>query len=184
VAISGSVLSGNFAGGDGGLGGGIFNDGTLTLSASNVTGNSAEVGGGIYNATFSNGPFASLTVSSGSTVSGNSAEYGGGIYNSEGALTVSGSTVSGNSATYEGGGIFNREGALTVSGSTVSGNSAEYGGGIYNFAEIAGAYALISNSSTVSGNTGTGADVYNLGVLYLDSSSTIGVLQGDPAILI
>jgi hypothetical protein len=31
---------------------------------------------------------------------------------------------------------------------------------------------------------GDGPDVYNLGVLYLDSTSTIGILDGNPAILI
>jgi hypothetical protein len=158
VTISGSTLSGNSSGG---FGGGIFNAGALTLSASNVTGNSANEGGGVYN-TSSTGRFASLTIS--------------------------GSTVAGNTAGFDGGGIFNDGGALVVSGSTVSGNAASNaGGGIFNIAVTAGAYALISNSSTVSGNRGTyGADVYNLGlsVLYLDNSSTIGVLYGNPAMLI
>jgi hypothetical protein len=42
----------------------------------------------------------------------------------------------------------------------------------------------VENSSSITGNTapGYGADVYNLGVLYLDSTSTLGVLDGNPAI--
>jgi hypothetical protein len=45
----------------------------------------------------------------------------------------------------------------------------------------------VKNSSNITGNTapvGFGADVYNQGVLYLDSSSTIGILDGNPAVRI
>ena len=45
----------------------------------------------------------------------------------------------------------------------------------------------VKNSSSITGNTapvGFGADVYNQGVLYLDSSSTIGILDGNPAVRI
>jgi hypothetical protein len=37
-------------------------------------------------------------------------------------------------------------------------------------------------SSSITANAGT--DAYNLGVLYLDGISTIGVLDGNPAVLI
>jgi len=43
----------------------------------------------------------------------------------------------------------------------------------------------VKNSSSITGNTapvGFGADVYNLGVLYLDSTSIIGILDGNPAV--
>ena len=42
----------------------------------------------------------------------------------------------------------------------------------------------VKNSSTITGNTapaGSGADVYNYGVVYLDSSSSIAILDGNPA---
>jgi len=45
----------------------------------------------------------------------------------------------------------------------------------------------VKNSSSISGNTapvGFGADAYNLGVLDLDNTSTIGTLDGNPAVLI
>jgi hypothetical protein len=50
----------------------------------------------------------------------------------------------------------------------------------------------VKNSSSITGNTisadtATGfaaEDFDNLGVLYLDSTSTIGILAGNPAILI
>src|SRR5262249_49727635 len=55
--------------------GGIFNNGTLTMSGCTVSGNSAFEGGGILN-------FRTLTMS-GCTVSGNSAFEGGGIFNED-----------------------------------------------------------------------------------------------------
>ena len=111
-------------------------------------------------------------------MSGNSASYGGGGIANTGTLTVSCSILSGNTANSEGGGILN-SGTLTVSGSTLSGNvTASAGGGIYN---ISIGTVIVENSSSITGNTapvGFGADVYNLGVLYLDASSIIGILNG------
>src|SRR5262249_8748563 len=112
--------------------GGVFNNGTLTVSACTITGNSVPLfrdGAGILNCE------GTLTVS-GSTISGNSAYEGGGIsstgtISSGGTLTISNSTISGNSASFEGGGIAFDGVSLTVSGSTVSGNTAADGGGIF-----------------------------------------------------
>ncbi len=200
VSVSGSTLSGNSAVGGGA---GIWNDGTLTVSDSTLSGNSAGTGAGIQNdgtltvsgSTLSNnvarssgggiGNFGTGTVSvSGSTLTGNSASNnGGGIFN-QGTLTVGGSTLTGNSAGIGGGGIWNGfYAAATVSGSTVSGNSAAQGGGIWNWRNV----LTIKDSSSITGNTapvGFGADVYNLGVLDLDNTSTIGTLDGNPAVLI
>ncbi|MBU4348673.1 hypothetical protein KJ671_04200, partial [Patescibacteria group bacterium] len=54
------------------FGGGIGNEGTLTITGSTISGNYAPYGGGIEN-------FGPLTIT-GSTISGNSAVCGGGIY--------------------------------------------------------------------------------------------------------
>jgi hypothetical protein len=154
-----------------GNGGGIFNQGTLTVTISNSTlsGNSAgSAGGGIDNA-------GTLTVSD-STLAGNSASgsshglncYGGGIENDFfGTLTVSNSTLSGNSASggfsNTGGGIDNA-GTLTVSNSILSGNYAGFGGGIDNF--FTGGGSLQAHNTIIAGNTApyAGPDVYgNLG---------------------
>jgi hypothetical protein len=91
LTISGSTISGNTTSalqictepwqvsGHGGHGGGIYNEGSLTVSESTISNNTADVnGGGIYNDDSS----SSLTIT-GSTISGNSAAYwgeGGGIY--------------------------------------------------------------------------------------------------------
>jgi hypothetical protein len=175
VILSGMKIINGVASNSGG--GGILNHGTLTVSGCTLSGNSATYGGGI--ASFN----LTLTVS-GCTLSGSTATTaGGGIYNAFSVVTVSGSTLSGNSA-LEGGAIYNEVSSnLTVSSSTVSGNSAtSAGGGIYNTGT-----ATVKNSSSITGNTapvGFGADVYNLGMLYLDSTSTIGILDGNPAVRI
>ncbi|HMC10391.1 MAG TPA: hypothetical protein VKH44_03840, partial [Pirellulaceae bacterium] len=172
VTLSGLTISNGVANGVGvaGEGSGILNHGTLTVSGSTLSGNSArQDGGGIHND-------GTLIVSN-CTLSNNSAGQGGAIHN-EGTLTVSGSILSGNSA-YRGGGIENY-GTLTVSGSTLSGNSASDGGGIFNGSGT----VTVKNSSSITGNTapvGLGADVNNQGVLYLDISSIIGILDGNPA---
>ena len=145
-------------------GGGINNQGTLTLTDSTVSGNTAGHGGGIWSK-------GTLTLTD-STVSGNTAtgtysQGGGGIWH-EGTLTLTNSTVSGNTGDY-GGGIVNG-GTLTLIHSTVSGNTAKIpGGGIYN-----GGTAMLTNS-TVSGNTAdSGGGIYNGGTLTLTSTLVDG----------
>ena len=110
-------------------GGGILNDGTLTINSSTVSGNTdngeSGGGGGILNE-------GTLTINS-STVSGNTAnDYpGGGIFNFTGTLTINSSTVSGNTVNgFPGGGIGNFSGFLTINSSTVSGNTSVEGAGI------------------------------------------------------
>lgn len=158
-----------------GSGGGISNDGNLTVQDSTLLGNSASSGGGIGN----NG---TLTVQD-STLSGNSVIYGGGgISNRRGTLTVQDSTLSGNSVFFNGGGISNHRGTLTVQDSTLSGNSAYfYGGGIDNYL---GTLTLLN--STLSGNSAGayGGGIFNSGSLTAqDSALTIqdSTLSGNSA---
>ena len=161
TTVTGGVIS-TFSGG-----GGIFNDGTLTLTNSTVTLSSSTVsgpsaaarGGGIFNS------YSGTLTLTNSTVSGNSADIrGGGVY-SFGTLILVNSTVSGNSAGY-GGGVSNSR-TLTLTNSTVSGNSAGIrGGGVHNYG------TLTLTSSTVSGNMGgsQGPEVYNF---TADGSGTV-----------
>jgi hypothetical protein len=104
------------------VGGGIANNGTLTLVDCTIFANSAVAGGGIDNE-------GTLTLTN-STVSGNTATGGcgeglcgaGGIWNFNGLLTMTNSTVSGNT----GGGIWILAGGMaTVVNSTVSGNTGD-----------------------------------------------------------
>jgi hypothetical protein len=173
-------------------GAGIYNaGGTLTLSnGSTLSGNYADgvAGGGIYIAG------GTVTINN-STLSGNWARYGGGIYNNGGTLAITGSTLSGNfaSADYNGrggygGGIYNSAGSVTIGNSILSGNSAAvFAGGIYN---APGGTVTVKNASSITGNTsgggdvGVAEDVTNFGVLSVDNTSTIGVLDGNAALLI
>jgi hypothetical protein len=160
VTISGITMSNGW---NSGSGGNVINQGALTLNG--------------------------CTVSNGSVL-----YYGGGIYNLGGTLTLNSTTVSGNSARF-GGGIYNAGGLLTIDSSTISGNTAFHsdypwsggeGGGIFNDANGS---VVLRNASSITGNTSTwyeavGLDVDNLGTIYRDGTSTIGVLYGNAAIQI
>ena len=97
LTIINSTLSSNTAG----LGGGVFNSGTLIIINSTFSSNMASEGGGIYNS-----GSGMLTISN-STFSGNAAsETGGGVFNI-GTLQLANSTVSDNSAAFLAGGVLN-----------------------------------------------------------------------------
>jgi len=152
VAISGLTVSDGRV--ETGGGGGIYNEGTLSVVNTTVTGNSttgqASGGGGVSNQ-------GSLTIIQ-STISGNSDDdQGGGILNS-GMLTISDSSVSDNHSMGnghyggDGGGIYN-SGTVTIQSTTISGNmalgadSTRGGGGIFNSG------SLTATNSTIRGNT-------------------------------
>jgi len=115
-----------------GIGGGIVNQGVLTLNRSSVRSNfSAASGGGIS----SNGV---LTLNE-SAVTGNLARYGGGL-DVTGTATLNNSTVSGNQLTdslADGGGIRSIRANLVLNSATVTGNSATLGAGIFHSDGIA-----------------------------------------------
>jgi hypothetical protein len=196
---NGSIVSANTARD---VGGGIYNEATLTVTNSTIggvgAGNTAVgAGGGIYN------HWMGTTTMDGSTVSDNTAGKGGGIYQtaSLGTTTVNGSTISGNMATTSGGGIYSSLGTTTVDGSTISDNTAEWGGGIYNRATLnvqngstiggvgagntattsgGGIYNSTAGTTTVDGSTisdntaGWGGGIYNRATLNVQNGSTIG----------
>lgn len=115
-------------------GGGISNQGSLTLNACVITTNSADQGAGIWNS-------GGLLTLHQCTVSNNFAtnNEGGGIYNtSGGTLVLNSSQITGNFAGNAGGGLYNNSAEATLNDSSISGNSAGnaqspgQGGGIYN----------------------------------------------------
>jgi CSLREA domain-containing protein len=168
-------------------GGGINNQGTLSITNVNVANNNATSEGGgiengytliVTNSTFSNnnalnygvgGAISSggpLTITN-STFSGNSARQGGGIF-SNGSLNVTDSTFSNNTAINYGvgGGIYNMN-TLTVTNSTFSGNTAGSEGGAIDNDDV-----LTVTNSTFSGNSANswGAALYNDGSATLTNS--------------
>ncbi len=166
VAFNNLVITGGSA--SGGTGGGLYNDGAVTLTNSTISSNSSYYGSGLYN---SRSGTVTLTNS---TVSDNHAVIqAGGIYNYGGTMTLTDSTVSGNSA-QDGGGIYNG-GFVTLTNSTVSGNSGSIGGGIYNDSLV-----TLTNS-TVSANTSssTGGGLYSAGPVVLTNSTIFGNSASD-----
>jgi hypothetical protein len=143
LTLTNCTVSGNVASGNGG---GIVNHGPLVLNDSTVSGNTtAGRGGGI-----ANGPGVTLLLND-STVSGNFADFGGGIDNAGGDIALSNSAVTGNTGSSFGGGIGNGLGSLELYFSTVSGNTTPgNGGGIINNGTV------VLDMSTVSGNTAGG----------------------------
>jgi hypothetical protein len=194
LLLSESVLSDNVSGSwwwgswFGGPGGGIRNEGSLTVIASSVSNNLAGQGGGIWNS-------GTLTIID-TSVSGNTADgpgpvfdgYGGGIYNT-GNITLKNSTVAQNESAFgcpdgfcgfggAGGGLYNT-GTMTLENSTVAHNTASYwgianGGGIYNSGTL-----TVLNSTVSSNWAGEGAGIANhTGTLTVQNSMIVSNSAG------
>ncbi|MDT5063794.1 MAG: hypothetical protein QOH63_4253, partial [Acidobacteriota bacterium] len=165
ATISGLTISNGQSGA--GQGGGISNQGTLTVLSSTLNGNSAASGGGIYNS-------GTLTVLN-STLSGNTAD-GGGIYNNgSGSVNIFNSTLSGNSAGFGGGVNNNSTGTVTVINSTLTNNRADInnigsgtGGGIYR----ANGTVILRNTIVAGNFRGASADDIN-GLVDASSSNNL-----------
>ncbi|MDF1519776.1 MAG: choice-of-anchor Q domain-containing protein [Brevefilum sp.] len=162
---------------DGPSGGGIYNDGTLTIKNSVLYNNNVSwLGGGVYNN-------YDLTIMN-SVIEGNSAVLGGGgVHNNlTRILTVKDSTIAYNSSSI-GGGLYN-EGQLTLSGSTLIGNRAEgssyssNGGGIYNY----GTATVANCTFTQNFATLYGSGIYNFGAMTLYNSTLAGN-SGSPTLV-
>ncbi len=194
IVISGMAIEG----GNADVGGGVYNQGTLTLENARVGSNTAfaGVGGGIYN--------AGILILAGTTVVDNTAisqdlGFGGGIYNESDALAIildssvvqnlGRSLCGGGGCPFNqtaGGGIYNAAGAdLTIDRTTISENVLRttstpnlnhmFGVGIYN-----GGTASIANSSitlneidlSVGPKTkGHGGGVHNVGTATIVNST-------------
>ena len=144
-----------------GYGGGINNEGMLTVSGSTLSANSSDfIGGGIVN----DGGTLSVTDS---TLAGTGTALTTpcqapprttvGVDNG-GTMAITGSTFRQRAGgTQYGGGIENDNGTLTLTISTLYGNTAAAGGAIYNLYD-AGAVAMVA--STLSNNSGPA--IYNV----------------------
>ena len=143
-----TVCGMTIAGSDDGNGGGVVNDGTLTVNNSTFTDNSGN--GGIYNNS------GTLTVNN-STFTDNS----DGIYNYAGTTTVVNSAFTSN-----GTGIANTNtntniGLLTVTDSTfINNSSGDFGGGISNGYTVVDGEGVYGATATVTNCTFTGDSAY------------------------
>lgn len=149
-------------------GGGIYNEGAISIVDCNVVNNSAGVsGGGIFNDDL-------LTITN-SVISGNNVTYdnipddetvlvsGGGIFNS-GSLTITNSAIYSNNVSSEeqddyiligGGGVYNG-GSATITNSAIARNTASgrvsFGGGIDTSGNINLYNSIIASNTDSSGN--------------------------------
>jgi hypothetical protein len=143
-------------------GGGISNFGTLTVTNSLIAGNALIAGGSVAGGLLNYGT-ATLNNTS---VTANNALFDGGIANG-GTMVLNNVTVSANTSS-GGGAISNQGGWLTLNNSTVSRNNSA--GGIYN------ASTLVLNNVTISANTNTyygGGGITNVspGTLTMNNST-------------
>ena len=167
LVVTVSTVKGNYSLG---AGGGINNNGSLTVRDSHLFDNSADNCGGIDSV----GVGITATVGQ-SSVNDNMARVadGGGICDGQGSqLTLSGSSVYANTASF-GAGLYDNDGVASVIRSTVERNTAsDQGGGIYNV--NGGTMALTRSSvggNAAAGGPGSGGGVYNAsGIVALDQS--------------
>jgi hypothetical protein len=141
------------------VGGGIANQGTLTVDSSNIINNTATSAGGGISTT---GGSATITNSVINTNQVNSAgtAVGGGIDCESSTLSLTNCTVNANQANginAYGGGIYALNSMVTLQSCTVNGNKANgsvegEGGGIYSFNSV-----LNLLNTTVKGNKATTA---------------------------
>jgi hypothetical protein len=135
-------------------GGGVRNEGDLTLDGVAVKNNTANGHGGISSLD------GTLSIID-STVSGNSAEFVGGVFQLRGTANITNSTISGNRAAQISGGVAASSGALVnILNSTITSNtSPRLGGGILTGG--AGSLVVVKNT-IVAGNSLDNCDTAQL----------------------
>ncbi len=168
------------------FGGGIYNQGTLTLIDSIVSENYAGGGAGIFNGAkviiknsairgnrtrgFGAGIFnGGILLGSDLVIEGNAAGGGGGLSNWGEASLVT-TTIDGNRSKISGGGFHNNSiGIMTLDSSTVSNNEAALAGGINNWGRL-----QVINSTISHNKAKFAAGIDSRGVLTLTNSTVSG----------
>lgn len=153
LTVSASAVNSGHADTLGAHGGGIYNEGTLTVLSSQLRKNSGYSGGAIASNSTSTLTVTASLVSENIASSLNPDAFGGAVYiSSNGRLNASGSTFQANHAAT--GGAIYTSGPLTLTNDAILGNVANYfGGGIYVASGANGASTLTDDS--VLRNTAT-----------------------------
>jgi CSLREA domain-containing protein/uncharacterized repeat protein (TIGR01451 family) len=165
-----TITNGNEAGG---FGGGIFNDGRLTIKNSTLTSSTSGYGGIIHNN-------HTLTVTDSVLSNNSSTSFGGAIFNvNYGSVSIINSEIISNTAGNNGGGIFNGNGRLTVRNSTFVNNSTsdtEDGGAIFNDSRL-----TVENSTFGNNFAYEGGAIFSQALLTVTNSTfngNIAVFRG------
>lgn len=169
LTVSGATISNNIADGVSGSGGGILNQGSLTVTDTSITGNSSNRAGGGIEATDASETTLENVALDDNTTGANPGNGGGMHISGAGNASISGGTVSGNTAAREGGGLWNGAGRMAVDGTTISNNAAngdaadDGGGGLFNNTGRMELTNVVVTNNTASGSAGSGGGVFNLG---------------------
>ncbi|MDF1512605.1 MAG: choice-of-anchor Q domain-containing protein [Anaerolineae bacterium] len=152
-------------------GGGLWNEGTLTLRKTNLVGNSTSIGngGGIRN-------WGDLTLEDCYIASNSAVQGGGGIANENGAvLIVQDSSIASNTTSdlsYGGGAIYNASsGTVDIVRSSIRDNTAPMGGGIFNYGIAWLTNVTVSGNGATTTGTNGGGGVNNQSGATLDLKS-------------
>jgi len=173
ASLSGvTIANGYIETSSGGEGGGIVNQGTLTITACTFTGNKAFAGGAINNQQ------GTLNVISSTFIANKSVIVAGAIFNSAGLVNITTSTFTSNTLSDPnsgGGAIFNLSnnniGTMNISRSTFSNNSAmKTGAAIGNQGIMNIAASTIANNPTSQYSSA----IYNNQTLNLSASTLTG----------
>ncbi|HNH84008.1 MAG TPA: choice-of-anchor Q domain-containing protein, partial [Acidobacteriota bacterium] len=171
VIMNNMTISG---GSTGAFGGGILNQGNLTISNCRISGNSGARGGGIRN--------ENLLTMTDCTVSGNTSGEGGGAGFEFGTSTISGCTFTGNIQTDggagSGGGVSHTLGGnVFLTNCTITGNTAASFSGAAGVSIILGSGSTNLANCTITSNTtsGPGGGIRNFnGALNLRNTIIFG----------
>ncbi|WP_121666461.1 T9SS type A sorting domain-containing protein [Mesonia aquimarina] len=180
-----AVISNNIADGTSGSGGGILNNqGSLTVTDTEISGNTAvRAGGGIEENSVSGSMLTMTNVDLMDNDAAANPGNGGGLHISgPGDSMITGGTVSGNTASAEGGGLWNGSGSMTVDGTTIDANTAsgamadQGGGGIFNeMGTLSIENSAVISNNIVDGTSGSGGGILNnQGSLTINDSEISG----------
>jgi hypothetical protein len=170
-------------------GGGVFNNGTMTITNSTISENTVtKNGGAIFNAGTLNITNSTISGNTGASVTQGSATFSGGGIGNQGSLTLVNSTITSNTASAgAGGGLSSNAGSSVLTNTILAGNTAPTGPDCFGTFTSQG-FNLIQNTSgcTISGDTTgniTGQDP-KLGPLQDNGGPTFTheLLAGSPAI--
>ncbi len=150
---------------DSGIGGAIYNDGSLSVTDSTFSDNSSEEGGGVVYADDD----ATATSITNSIITGSAVgdDDGGAVDVDAGTLTLNGDTITHSTADGDGGAIYvNDSGSIAISGTTISESVANGRGGAV-FARDSGSLSIAD--STLDDNI---SDGQRGGAVYVDGVTT------------
>jgi len=162
VTLTGLSLRGGGGAFVGGLpGGGISNNGTLTVTHSAITNNTASQGGAIFNS-------GTLTVTH-STITDNNAFENAGIANFGGTVTITHSTIAYNGGPdRSSGGLFNSAGTVRITATTFASNVADGSSAIFNSGRMTVTNSSFTDNLAILANSDT---ITNFGLLEVTNTT-------------